>query len=86
MTCFQPLNDKDIRSSKTGVPCDPINALLDSVIEGRQIGIIRPILLLIWEQLERSKTNLRNVNNVFTVDPMGTIKGGSQPRFRITSF
>lgn len=63
---------------------NPWQTLLQRIVERRKVGIVGTIVVLIWEQLERSISNLWNVNDIFTVYTWGTIEGRPYTLIKLT--
>lgn len=52
----------------------PIQTLIQCVVESRKVRIVYSIRVLVWEKLECSKSDFWNVDNIFTVNTLGSIE------------
>lgn len=68
----------DVPSSRCSLLLNPINALLNSVLERRQIWIINSVGILVREKLEGAKADFWNVEDVLTIYPLRSIEGGAK--------
>lgn len=67
-----------VPSSRRGLLLNPIDALLNSVFERRQIWIINSVGILVREKLEGAKADFWNVEDVLTIYSLRSIKGGAK--------
>lgn len=58
---------------------DPSQALVDGVVEGRQGWVVDTVRVLIREQLEGAKPDVRCIEDVLAVYTLGAIKGRATP-------
>lgn len=68
---------EDSRTTNFSMRSDPIQSLLDSIVEGWQVGILWSIIKLVREEHETGQLDVRNVADVFTVHARRTIEGRS---------
>lgn len=75
---------KSLHLGKLGLTLNPWQALLHCIVESRKIWVVGTIIILIWEELESSISNLWDVNNIFRVYAWRTIEGRSYTLIELT--
>jgi len=55
---------------------NPIQTLVDGVVEGGQVGVVYSIVELIREQHETAQPNVGNVGDVFGINTLRAVVGG----------
>ena len=65
---------------------NPRQARLYRIVESRKAWIVRAVAILIWEQLERSISDLRDVDYIFAVYAWGSIEGRANTLIKCLTF